>query len=532
MAEPLVTVTDRDTMPGRRLDGYTAPTRGHLVMGVGLAASGGVALAAAFPPYGLAGGALLGPALLVIALRNQSWRASALMGAVFGTSFQGVLLFWLAQSIGPAAWIVVLALEAAWFATLGLLVRFTDSLPWPPLWFAVSWVAVETLRSSFPFGGFPWGRLGFLVLDTPWAATLPYLAVTGAGFLVAVTAALLGGAVDPRTRDRRLFLEAGALVVVAAFVPLAWPYEATPTGTIRVAVVQGGVPGDGRHLVDHHREVTGNHARATTELASRVAAGEAVRPELMIWPENAAAVDPIRDQLARTTVQGAVEAIGVPVLVGGMVDGPSSGHVLNQGVVWTPTGPTSTRYTKHHPVPFGEYVPFRGLLGNLSSRFEEIPRDMLAGTARSPLDVAGVSIADAICFDVAYDEVLSDQVQRGARLVVVQTSNATFTGTAQLDQQFAMTRARALESQRAVAVASTNGVTALIAPDGQVEERAPVRTTSVLVGQLPLTDQVTPASRLGTRLSWAAVGVALLGVVVSFYRSRVRRVALLATTGR
>ena len=97
---------------------------------------------------------------------------------------------------------------------------------------------------------------------------------------------------------------------------------------------------------------------------------------------------------------------------------------------------------------------------------------MLSGTRDEPLDDRRASrVADAICFDVAYDDGIRDQVERGGQLLVVQTSNATFIHTDQIDQQFAITRLRAIETHRAVAVAATNGLTGLIAPDGEVAGR-------------------------------------------------------------
>ena len=58
----------------------------------------------------------------------------------------------------------------------------------------------------------------------------------------------------------------------------------------------------------------------------------------------------------------------------------------------------------------------------------------------------GLKVADAICFDVAYDDGLYAQLSHGGQLVVVQTSNAMFIHTAQIDQQFAISRLRAIET--------------------------------------------------------------------------------------
>ena len=82
-----------------------------------------------------------------------------------------------------------------------------------------------------------------------------------------------------------------------------------------------------------------------------------------------------------------------------------------------------------------------------------------------------------MCFEVAYDGLLRDLVDGGADVIVVPTNNATYTGTGQIEQQFAMSRLRAIETGRYVVVASTNGISGIVAPDGRVVERAPVAAT-------------------------------------------------------
>ena len=204
-----------------------------------------------------------------------------------------------------------------------------------------------------------------------------------------------------------------------------------------------------------------------------------------------------------------------------MVDaGPE--HVLNQGIVWDPDTGGGDRYTKWHPVPVRRVHPvaqtcFRGNFGRLAL----IPRDMLSGTRTDPLEVAGIPVADAICFDVAYDDGIHAQLRNGAELVVVQTSNAMFIHTSQIDQQFEITRLRALETGRYVLVAATNGVSGVIAPDGTVLDRADPRTQEVLVEQIGAVHVLTPAVRIGPwlgRACWSpsrCVALVLGGAPVS-----------------
>ncbi|QWC85723.1 hypothetical protein KLP28_02890 [Nocardioidaceae bacterium] len=160
-------------------------------------------------------------------------------------------------------------------------------------------------------------------------------------------------------------------------------------------------------------------------------------------------------------------------------------------------------------MPFGEYVPLRPLATRISARVAEIERDMVPGTAPSPLVVDDLALAEALCFDVAYDEVLREQVAQGAQLAVVQTSNAMFLGTAQPEQQWMLTRARAIELGRSVVVSSMNGISGAIAPDGRVIVRLPTARSGGAVASVPVESGTTLAVRLG---AWPARTVYALGI--------------------
>ena len=462
---------------------------------------------------------------LMLTLRGVGeWRA-ALHATTFGIAFMLSSLAWLWPSIGFGAWLALSLVQGLWFLPLGWGLALVRRLPGWPLWSAALWSAIETLRGEWPFGGFPWSRLGMAVVDTPWAQLLPLVGIGGSGLLLALLGFLLAALLESATRrdlSVRRWTVALAAVLAVLVLPAVLAKPVDESRTVDVAIVQGGVPGDGTDLVGNHREVTRNQQRATQQLAARARAGEEPVPDLVIWPENSTAVDPFTDPQAAGAIESSVEAIGRPVIVGAMVDDADPRRVLNQGIVWDPTTGPGERYTKRHPVPFGEYIPFRGVLGNINPRLDEIARDMIAGGPQPPLEIGGMRVAMAICFDVAFDDVLPEQVRDGADLVVVQTSNATFTGTAQRAQQFAISRARALETGRSVVVASTNGTSGMIGPDGTVLQRSSTRGAEVLVATVPVASGETVAVRTGPWLRLASLATALGAVLVGLRRRRVR----------
>lgn len=487
----------------------------------------GLALGLSFEPIGLAFLLPLSLAALFLCVRGQSVGRGAWLGFAFGSACMLAVLFWL-RVIGTDAWIAASLFEALYLGALGAGLSVVSRLRVWPLLMPVLWVAVEVIRGAWPLGGLTWGRVAFAAADTPYAHWLPWIGATGVSFLVALTGGLVAWLVLPGGPRHRpspaVIARRGAVLVIAVLVllaPTVGSWSGSDRGNYTVAVVQGDVPGDGDDLVAHHREVTRSHVELTEELATDVARGNVPEPDLVIWPENSTAIDPFTNKDMRDSIQGSVDAVDAPVLLGGIVDAPREDQVLNQGIVVSPgTGP-GDRYTKRHPVPFGEYIPFRDVLGTWTSeRLDLVPRDMLAGTRVEPVRVGDVGLAALICFDVAYDDVLADQVTRGAGLVVVQTSNAMFIHTGQIEQQFAISRLRALETGRYVVVASVNGRSGVIAPDGEPVGLVEPRTRDVLVQDVMLTGGVPPSMVVGPWLGrgCVVVGAAAVALCLLPYR--------------
>ncbi|MGI9085413.1 MAG: apolipoprotein N-acyltransferase [Aeromicrobium sp.] len=469
----------------------------------------GVACSLAFDPVGIPYAMVAGVGGLIwVAHRLADVRKRVVLtaGAVFGLAFMGPLIWWM-NAVSPGAYVGLVLAETVFFAVVMLALRAACRRGFWPLWGAAVWVLGETARSSFPFSGFPWGRLAHTAIDTPFAPYARLLGMPGTTAVMFVVAAMLVVLATAGTWRVRL-LAVGTVVAMTAIGAVLPTGVAGPSGSRHVALVQGDVPGI--FLTWQRGEIFDLHALETERLADRITRGEARQPDAVLWPENATDVDPFHDAQVRNRIESLVNALGAPILVGGIFDGPTVDTASNAGVVWADDGPGET-YVKRKVVPYGEYVPFRGALGGVVPRFDrDIPRDMVPGEGDGALRIGDFTVGDTICWDITYDGIVRETVNAGAQMLVVQTSNASFTGTSQPEQQWNISRLRAIETGRWVLVPSTNGISGIADASGNAVDRAPLHQPATLSADVPLAGGSTPALRFG---GWLELLLASLGVV-------------------
>ncbi len=449
--------------------------------------------------------AVAGLIWLTHALRDARKRTVMLTGALYGVSFMGPLIWWM-NAVSHGAYVGLVLAETLFFIPIMLALRASARLRWWPLWGAGVWVLGEWARGRFPFTGFPWGRIAHTSIDTPFEAYARLLAMPGTSAVLFLVASLLV-VVATSTGWRRKLLAVAGVVAVAGVGAVLPTGIAGADGTRQVALVQGNVPGV--FLTWPIGEIFKLHAAETDKLADKIDAGEVPRPDMVLWPENSTDTDPYFDEPVKQRIQALSARIGAPILVGGIFDGPTSSTAYNAGVVWTANGP-GERYVKLKPVPFGEYVPWRKQAGFFVNRLaRDIPRDMLAGDAPGALKIGDTEIGDTICYDIAYDGVTRRAVQGGAQMIVVQTSNAAFTNTSQPEQQWDISRLRAIETGRWVVVPSTNGISGVVDPQGRSVERAPMHEPATVSADVTLASGKTPALVIGAPLEYLLVVLGL-----------------------
>jgi apolipoprotein N-acyltransferase len=482
----------------------------------------GAALILAFPPFDLWFVAILVPAAFALLVRAQPMRRSGAIGLLVGLGFFVPFLPWIGEEVGPLPWLILALVQGLFFVPLGMALSLVQRLPGWPVWTAAVWVAEEALRGRVPYGGFTWGKLAFSQADGP----LLGLAGVGGSPLVTFALALAGGLLSWAVLPHPLLARTVALAAVAGIVAvgLVIPAAAVSGETLTAAVVQGNVPDLGLDFNEERRVITQNNAAVTSRLAKQVAAGEVERPDIVVWPENSSDLNPYADTRTRADISAAVDAIGVPTLIGALVPTADELNIQNTSIVWLPDDGPDATYVKRHPMPFGEYIPFRRLARLITPAVDRQPRDFVAGQDVGILDMGGAQVGAVICFEVAFDNLVRDAVRAGGDLLAVQTNNATFGFSPMTEQQLAMSRFRAVEHGRTVLVSALAGVSAIIEPDGSVVERAELDTQDVLVTEVPLATGYSVATTVGEWPEWILVATALGATIGAVVISRRRAV--------
>jgi apolipoprotein N-acyltransferase len=518
---------------------------------------GGVALAEAFPAAAIWPLAVVGPAVLVIALWGRSLRASFVVGLVFGLAFFFPLLSWLVN-VAWYVWAGLAVSEAVIFAFLAIGQRLLLRLAGWPLAVGGWWVAAEALRARRPYA-FPWGTLSMSQAGSPtarWAAIggptwLTFLlALAGAclAWLVLGAArerwpgAWLGSRLDAAWPARRLdaawptrrldaawparrldaawlrrralpalgFVGATGLALAGGLLPVD---QAAPGGpSAVVAAVQGDVP-QPRSLPDllNDTDVLANHVAATEQLAAQVRSGARPAPDVVIWPENSVNLDPNLYPQVYAMVAEAVASINRPLLAGTVLQNPQR----NTGQLWLPhRGPVGI-YVKRQLVPFGEYIPFRSLLEKFTSLPKLQPYNFTPGHKAVVFRLGKIRLGDVICYEVGFNGLVRSEATAGANLLAVQSNDADFEidgQTGETEQQVAMAQIQAIANDRSVVYSSTTGETAIIRPDGSIVAHSGIWRRALVEARVPLRDGTTLADRLG---GWPE-GVVTVATIAAF----------------
>lgn len=491
MLRPAGCGSDTDNAPARSgLPWYAA---------LPVAAVSGLLLDIAFPSTGWWPLAFVSVAGGLWPMIGRSIGGAFLAGLVYGAAFYFTHLIWVVQFLGPIPWVALAGLESLLFATgaipialayrwLGRSNHIGSRTILVPLLVAALWTTRELVLGIWPYGGFPWGRIGMSQANGPFAEAASWIGVPGLTFLVVCMCAILVQWVGSRSFQTPARLLPALVIAALLSVPA---YPTTAAGSFRVGWVQGDGPAG---YFDDRRP--GDVLTAQIE-ATKALSGEPL--DLIVWPEGGVDSDPLANPATAQELDKIVQRAGAPLLMNAATTRGSD--IFNTSMLWEADAAMQL-HDKANPVPFGEYVPDRWFYEQIVPDLTNlVQREYTPGTNPPFVTVDGIGIGLAICFDVIYDTVIWDGAESGAQFYVFQTNNADFRGTDENLQQLEFARMRAIETGRAVVNVSTVGTSQVIAPDGKVIESAPADVPAASITEVPLRTGLTAAVWVGPILT-------------------------------
>ncbi|MEN9804254.1 MAG: apolipoprotein N-acyltransferase [Actinomycetota bacterium] len=464
----------------------------------------GLSVAASMPPWGwwpLTFVGLIAVTRLEVRAR-ESRRRSFAVGAVFGLGWFLPALAWMWFLTAPG-FLVAALLFALLHGAASCVATATDSRRFLVVAPAAH-TLVEIVRLSFPFGGVPLATLGIAQVSGPLGGVARLGGVIALTWITWQLAALV--ATWRRPADlRRSVLATCAVVLVVAWVA---PRGSDTDVVLDVVAVQGGGPQGTRAIDTDPRDVFERHLDAT-----RTVNGE---PDVVVWPENVIDVAKFDESLELVEIGEQAARLGAPFLVG-ITEDVDSESFTNAQVVVDTSGVVVDRYDKVRRVPFGEYMPLRGVLDAVGAPVDLVPRDAVAGEGRARLDVPlasstvdTVRASVVISWEVFFGGRAREGVGDGGGIIFNPTNGSSYTWTILQSQQIAASRLRAIETGRWVVQVSPTGFSAFVSPDGDVSSRTAVSETAVIRREVPIRTGDTVYAAIGDRPWIAAAGLASL----------------------
>ena len=477
-----------------------------------------------FPPYDY--WYLIFPALYLFYYSLLSSKKSFLSGFIFGCVAYGVILLGI-QSIGLEAWIPLTFLMGLMYGVFSKLFSYLNTKSGNNFYVLLAALAVfDLIRAYFPFGGFPWGFPSTVLLtgpiDSPLFFEVPLtfrnFGPTGSSLLLQSLPLVIALGVFSKSKpknylkDYSIFLLIIFTIFISNYVVNDYQNTQLETSELNITIVQGNspCPGAKNRCSNERQKIYDSHLVQTQSLEGNF--------DLVVWPESSTGFN--NDPGVHSRVQNDVSTQALRLdsyfLIGG--DRPvQKEYFENYGIFINREGEVVDQYLKQHPVPFGEYIPFRKYLDWIPP-LALVPRDMIRGDGQKIFMVNDTKISTVISFEGSFQRYIRNSVLDGAELVVILTNQASYGESGMSDQFILMSRANAISNERPIVHAAITGKSAFIDHNGKVISKTELFETTTLNEKLEVRQTETPYSRYGNYLNYIFIIFGALTFLRRFIR--------------
>ena len=500
------------------------PLLSHFLIRIILAVISGASATLAFSPYSIWPVAFIAPLALLVLIHQQATKKATWLGFFWGLGYFGTGISWIHISIDNFGG---MPMAAGLFLMIGLisylalypmlftflLQRFFTShtlikylLAIPALWLVIDWLR------GWVFTGFPWLWLGYSQIDSPFSAWGPIFGVEGITAMIMISV----GAIAYALLEKKwplLLIPAILGATSFAIKPFDW-VTPQPEKMTKVALIQGNInqalkwlPSERWPTIMKYMDLTRQNWDA----------------DLIIWPEAAVPALEIeipsflRNLASAATMNNSTVITGI---VGQSPTGNFYNNIISLGVNGTNGYDylEQPRYSKHHLLPFGEFVPFEELLRPLAPIFNLPMSSFSRGDYIQPnIEASGTHLAPALCYEIVYGEQVRENITEQTDYILTLSNDAWFGTSIGPLQHMEMAQMRALETGKPVIRSTNNGVTAITDHKGNITEQIPQFTTAVLRGEVIPTTGTTPYRYWGT---WPLYLLVMLSLIIAWRKRR------------
>ena len=455
--------------------------------------------------------------------------AAALTGWLFGFGYFVPGLYWIGNAF------LVDAQTFAWlmpFAVIGLpayLALFTA------LGFALARVIwtkdasrILALAAALTIGewlrghvltGFPWNAFGYALTEPlALAQSASLIGLWGLTFLSVAIFASPAVLIDGRRTRRPWLAPAAALVLLIAMGAYgAIRLSLHPTefvDKVKLRIMQPDLQQDVKFNYAAKASVMQKYLSLSDRSTGPQSTG--VRDAtILIWPESAFpfflareadAMAQIADSLPKGTIliTGSVRAPDLP-------PGTRITRAYNSIYVIDHDGSILSIYDKLHLVPFGEFLPFQGLMEKLGFvQLTKVQGGFIPGTRRKTIALPNAPrVLPLICYEAIFPGDIETRGDRPGWFVNL-TNDGWFGISTGPHQHLQQARLRAIEEGLPLVRAANTGISVVTDPLGRIVAQLDLGVEGVLDSRLPSAIPPTPYARAGDIPAAIIVAIALI----------------------
>ncbi len=481
----------------------------------------GTVMVCAFAPFSYWWLTFICPLVLYISLIKRTPTESFIFGFIFGLFFFGFGVPWTYNSIHEfghapvllsaflaALLVLVLALFPAFASLIMAKLKCNEKLHViSALAFSALWVLFEWIRGWF-FTGFPWLLVGHVHHTSPLQGSIPILGSYGASWLTLLISAFVVVIITGQNRQKVIASASLLFVILFLYISTQIQWTHAEDSELDVALVQGNIPQEMKwnqkmhpYIMNKYMELSENHFDA----------------DIVVWPETAIPTyyTLVKENFIKKLTETS-EHKNVEFLVGLFTSNINNGEVYNSVMA---LGKELSFYQKQHLVPFGEYIPFRGLVSFLEDYIQVPIGDLANGEGRPLVKLKGYPVGTSICYEAVYGNEIIEAMP-DAKLLINVSNDAWFGDSLAPHQHLEITRSRAIETGRYLLRATNTGISAVISPDGSIINKSAQFQEDVVRAKIYPYSGQTPYSCWG---NWAIVTILFsILFIICLYQWRAR----------